>query len=361
MVMQNEQANMGQAASPADPSIGEQLAISWTLMLIGRTGDGKSAAANALARSNGHGSAPFAESAGAASHTHAVQSLTVAEGLQLKDTPGLMDSNGVEQDEANIRLIVTDARQAGRLHAFLLVINEQAPRFDSPMNDAVKLVIDSFGPAVLQHMGVLYTRAYGGVSAAQARQFTETVAQMIGDRAGLPAPQLPFWQVDLHPEQLEFTAERIARTQVATAQALREMTQWAKTRPPLDTANAEFGEYEVRRRAREAEAAREAEKRRREYEGSVINTREETEVVEVSRKSDPQYRSEERSRRQWKGGLVPKWGNACKETVRWTEQVLAGHTITKSMARRRRTIQTLGSGQEVPGDWVTIESWEEVE
>ncbi len=64
------------------------------------------------------------------------------------DTPGLMDTAGVVEDEANLRQIIDGARRRPFLNAVIVVVNEQAPRFDDGMQSAVKLLVDSFGKQV---------------------------------------------------------------------------------------------------------------------------------------------------------------------------------------------------------------------
>merc|ERR1712008_494158 len=66
------------------------------------------------------------------------------------------DTGGVSQDEANIQKIVETVRHEGFVNALLLVVNEECPRFDDGMQNAVKLVVDSFGENSVHRLGILY-------------------------------------------------------------------------------------------------------------------------------------------------------------------------------------------------------------
>ena len=72
-------------------------------------------------------------------------------------------------------------------------------------------------------------------------------------------------------------------------------------------------------------------------------------------------RTEMRTKKVWIGGIVPKWGDACKTTIQYPVQVHAGNSVTKFMRLEKRVVKTLGSGQVVAGDWVKAREWTEVE
>ena len=169
------------------------------VVVIGRTGDGKSALCNLISRRLGMPQDPFQESDSALSHTHAPAQCQVGT-LLVKDTPGLMDSGGVDKDETNIRLIVEDLRAGGYVNACVLVINEQAPRFDSGMQDAVKLIVDSFGAGCLGHLGFVFTKAFGQTTPEGAQSKASEFAGVISNRTHAAVAHIPAWQVDSHPE-----------------------------------------------------------------------------------------------------------------------------------------------------------------
>jgi predicted GTPase len=103
------------------------------LLVVGQTGAGKSQGCESLARNEGHvGAVPFVVGGGAESHTRASASLRVA-GIEIIDTPGLMDTNGLEQDMQNLANIVQKAKSYNYVNAAILVLNERHARYDRAM------------------------------------------------------------------------------------------------------------------------------------------------------------------------------------------------------------------------------------
>jgi hypothetical protein len=373
---------------------------------VGRTGDGKSAACTALAKSLGHSGdgLPFSESAAVTAHTHQPVSFTVGD-IDITDTPGLMDTNGVERDEMNLRMIVDKARAHQYFHAMIIVINHQAQRFDAGMQDAVKLLVDSFGAAVFGHMGILFTRCFLS-NPATANERVNGIRRLISERTGIPVGHLPFWQTDAHPEALALiggSADHIANRVIEVNVALQDCARWIQTQNPLPTDDAVYGEYVQRQRAREAEIARAAaevqaraeearaveaarqaaierqraeaatasqveaqrleaeaiaraneERRKREYDISIIRSHTENHVTEVSRVTTPVFSQVQRSREVWKNKI---WG--AKRTENYTETVHTGNVVTVTEREERRTVDTLGSGQINYGNWVLVREWQE--
>jgi energy-coupling factor transporter ATP-binding protein EcfA2 len=325
------------------------------VLVIGRTGDGKSALCKSLHTfldpTKGQLPNPFEDSAAVSSHTSAAVTSVVG-GEELVDLPGLLDTQSEEQDDANLRVIVDKARTFPMVHAFVLVVNEQAPRFDRGMQDAVKLLVDSFGPECLACMGVMFTR-HMYKEAAEARQTADGMATKIAERTGLPAPRLPCWQYDAYPELLAramVPAEEIERRRAASAGALGDMVRWARGQVGMATVDFRYGEYDTARREREAREAAQAERERREYEASVVKTETEERTIEVSSKTDPIFQAiEHRSGRRY-GFAGPR--------KRWTEQRHVGNRVTKTMRLESRVVSTLGSGQQTYGSWTTVREWQ---
>jgi len=228
---------------------------------VGRTGDGKSAVCNRIARSLGCGAPSFLESADPTSFTAQPVAQTVA-GVKIIDTPGLLDTGGVSQDEANIQKIVEMVRQEGFVNALLLVVNEECPRFDDGMQNAVKLIVDSFGENSVHRLGIVFTKASGKRSRKQAKQRAQEIGRLMEDRLGYAVPGLPCWQVECHPEELSalrVPSEVIAAQHEATENALQGMIRWVRSNSSFDTSAAKAAEYDQRRVVREAlQAAQEA-------------------------------------------------------------------------------------------------------
>jgi len=186
-----------------------------------------------------------------------------------------------KRTKKNIRAIVETLRRWHSVSAFLLIVNERAARFDSGMQDAVKLIVDSFGSQSLARMGIFFTMASGFVNPQESQAKAAGIASLISSRTQIPLSRLPSWQGDCHPEvlaRLGVPQDRITQVGDSTRTAINDMIQWAKTNPILDTTEAVIGEYEQRRLLREAEA------KRLEAANKIVHTETERQEVETGRR-----------------------------------------------------------------------------
>lgn len=228
------------------------------LHLHGRTGDGKTTLAGKLAEALGstERNHPFVARGGSHSHT-ATPKTHLIQGFAITDNPGLLDTNGVEKDEENLRRIVHHVRGRRFVNAFILVVNSQSVRFDSGMQDAVKLLIDSFGLDILNACAIVYTRADSRFTMDISSQRTTEIAELIARRANLTAvPRIRSYSVESNPDSWEgqMMMEAIDRLRKNTEQNIKDLLRWAGARPKISTSDTKFNmEYDVRRRAREAE------------------------------------------------------------------------------------------------------------
>eukprot|EP01004_Peranema_trichophorum_P005859 NODE_4701_length_1128_cov_11.772139_g4168_i0.p1 GENE.NODE_4701_length_1128_cov_11.772139_g4168_i0~~NODE_4701_length_1128_cov_11.772139_g4168_i0.p1 ORF type:complete len:342 (-),score=53.87 NODE_4701_length_1128_cov_11.772139_g4168_i0:101-1078(-) len=317
------------------------------ICFVGRTGDGKSASANTVSKTIGGGE-PFSESSGSHSHTHLPNTITIGENI-LVDYPGLLDSAGVEKDERNLTIIVDHSKQLGHINALILVINENVCRFDSGMQDALKLFVDSFGSDIISHIGILFTNSCGIVSNEESAQRLAEITNILSDRLNLPISHFASWRIECRPEKLRnigVSEDKIEEIRRRNDIAVGDLIRWSNSRRPLSTEDAVYGEYEERRRAREAE-----------YNATVIMEETEKRVREESRQTTPLFRQETRSKEVWKGGVGKMLGK--KRTIEWTEQVHYGNKVTLKMCEDTRLVKTLGNGEKIFGEWTIKRSWEE--
>lgn len=225
------------------------------VLVIGRTGTGKSSLCVKMAQECGVKEWPFQVSDGVFSsiHSHGPIELCLAGGGKIIDTPGLLDSQGDKQDETNIQMIVQKARQLGQVNGFVLVLNEQDPRFDSGMASAVKLLVDSFGMDCLRNMCFLYTRADGTISVEEARRKTRDILTILAGRFGERIesfPPIPTYQIQCFPEKYrnQWLPAFIESITHSSKIAIQDMIRWSNANPPVNTSNAIAGMYDHERK-----------------------------------------------------------------------------------------------------------------
>ena len=229
-----------------------------SLALLGPTGDGKSSSGNAFVQVLGHETTDiFVEGSSIYSETKIPQSFVVGN-LKITDTPGLMDTEGLTKDEAHVEAIVEYLAKDKYINGFIIVLNEQNIRFTSPLQNAIKLLVDSFGPDMLSHMGILFTRAISRT--AEQAQFTvqSEIIPALEKLTGQSIPLMPFWQIETHPEKLTGPPLYIPHSSLEAMQQHKKDTvlqikQWVEKLPALDVSDAKPGEYVVtQERKREA-------------------------------------------------------------------------------------------------------------
>lgn len=221
------------------------------LTVVGRTGDGKSTFCNLFLRHFIHRGdsvvmeenpvlihSPFPESEDAGSQTATPLTKTVGH-IRITDTPGLVDTRGYQQDDRNIDIIVNHIKREQVNHGFLLVINEQAPRFDKAMQDSVKRLLDSFGEEMLTQLGIVFTKSWFKSHADSAHFVENQIIPMIQAlHMNLSVPRLPSWQIDSHPEQLrrfEVPEEVLVKQHQRNKESILSILQWLENNPPMST------------------------------------------------------------------------------------------------------------------------------
>ena len=292
------------------------------IVVIGRTGDGKSLLCRNLAlrldvNSEAIANALFVDSSAVSSHTHAPVAITGGNpSCLVMDTPGLMDTDGVSKDEENIVSIFQRVADLKSVNGFCLVINEEAPRFDSGMQDAVKLLYDSFGPGCLKNMGIVFTKASGMVTPAALAKKTLELADIISRRTGVDCTEsnsFPSWQVDLNPEKLRerpfvtISDDGMKTLMTNRDSTLREIIRWSRAKPEVSTDGSKPGEYKDRKLAREAET------KRKEAEDAKVKAEDETKVaVEEKKKAEEVAKNAEDDRME-----ALEEGESAKKATKW--------------------------------------------
>jgi len=132
------------------------------VVVIGRTGDGKSEFCNRFLAHLGYNEpAPFIASNEATSLTQDIK-MVLFRGMdgvwwRIIDTPGLVDTDGVPKDEIHLAKIAETLRNLTYVNLFVLVSNYRNVRFDHAMQDAFKLFCDSFGSGFFKNLVIVFT------------------------------------------------------------------------------------------------------------------------------------------------------------------------------------------------------------
>jgi hypothetical protein len=230
--------------------------VTSSISMVGRTGDGKSSFCNLLSKHfNYHEHNPFGEGRSVNSHTTAPKTIVIDGTFQMTDNPGLMDANGINQDEQNIVNIVTHAKSIGNQKGFILVINSEAPRFDGGMRSAVKLLFDSFGPQFLSHLGILFTREKSDnitSSKEKVDEYKSIISQMTGHEIG----HFPFWLVDNHPEDMasfHVPEAHIEAIRERNKRTIEQIKAWSTQLKHIDMSVVEASIYDATRKIKDSE------------------------------------------------------------------------------------------------------------
>eukprot|EP01035_Chromulina_nebulosa_P023650 gene23650-30668_t len=242
-------------------------------MTLGRTGDGKSSFCNLFVQMMENlPSIPtiFEERDSALSCTYTINERKIdVSNTVIIDSPGLLDTSGNTQDEVNLNVIVQHARSSKIVSAFLLIMNEQVIRFDGGMQKSFKILYDSFGPKLLNNLGIVFTRSFSGKTAQDSQKVVrDSIIPKINELIGSNLSHIPSWQVDCHPENFSSIASPmfIGALSARNKTAIHEIQRWAQSLASVDTSSVSKGQYESIKKLKELEIKRIEAQRRLEEE-----------------------------------------------------------------------------------------------
>ena len=151
------------------------------ILFLGKTGVGKSTLANFIA---GYDEKVFKESNSDSSCTKTVSCIPAKEGSKyenvvLIDTPGLLDSDG--QDQENVEKITKTLKEihGDGIKAILLLVNVNDTRIDDADKKSLCIYCKMFPiPDFFEHIALVFTKTYESFS---DKKFTKTVKEKTGD------------------------------------------------------------------------------------------------------------------------------------------------------------------------------------
>lgn len=247
---------------------------------MGRTGDGKSSLGNLILKHLGYAGGPrFVEAGGALSETQDPMSLHQRADMVIDmnsdfviiDNPGLCDTDGKKKDEANMVKIIEVARSVKHINLLVLVVNSQADRFDSGMQDAVKLISDSFGSHCLNNLVIVFTKCILNKGLKEkAGQYCEKINKL----CQTTLKEITMYAVESHPEEYEgfMIPAKIKEKIEETKRSLDQLLRHAGTTPAFETERAVPRVYASTKEREEAERA--LMKIRQDYEKVVAQNKE---------------------------------------------------------------------------------------
>mmetsp|Transcript_25442 Transcript_25442/g.72946 ORF Transcript_25442/g.72946 Transcript_25442/m.72946 type:complete len:804 (-) Transcript_25442:36-2447(-) len=223
-----------------------------TICLLGSTGTGKSSTGNSIFKRCD----VFDTSDDTASMTchPKIKELPwrgSGEPVRCVDLPGLADTEGrdAEHIEAMAEALKSEVRY---VHAFLVIMNSQAPRFDSQLKDMLKKFRDVFGEDFLRNVMIGFTRWQFKRSARKQREkkgqtedkkaasFNADLRGLLGHSFDCPCVFLDNNLTSLSEEDLEedYKSE-VPEVQAAFEAELQKVHSFMRSRVPFECRNIE--------------------------------------------------------------------------------------------------------------------------
>lgn len=135
--------------------------------------------------------------------------------------------------------------------------------------DCLKLLIDSFGPRLLQRIAVVFTRG-GAKSVAEVQSRATGMATVLRGLTGIPVETFPVYQFDAHvATDARFSTAYIGERQVMNSRALTTLAAWLLVQTAIPTADFKIGEYAETKRIREEQERAEEQRRRADAEAAA--------------------------------------------------------------------------------------------
>ena len=183
-------------------------------------------------------------------------------GVRVISVPSYTDNP--DQDEESLALIIRTLKaEKTPAGSFIWVLNEQDLErvLDWRVKAYIRILVDSFGPEMLNHMGVLFTRSNRRTVEESVQYVNQHIAPALRAMTGYPISFLPSWQVENYPERLangllKVSQETINKFHARNIESVKQLTEWASIKPALNVSNSQPGKYPSTRECRDVEVNR---------------------------------------------------------------------------------------------------------
>jgi serine/threonine protein kinase len=200
---------------------------STNIMVVGKTGDGKSAFLKTVMTELDGDVDVFEDSADAAPHTLTPCS-SVAASVKFIDTPGLQDGRGFERDFQNVEAIVQCARNERHLNALIIVMNGSSLRFDISLQETIQLIIGSFRNSLANNLGIVFTRACTMTDVGAIDTLLHEIKIRICSLLCIPAIDVRVWKVECFPEKIFSNPAEVESIRTQTRETIVDIVSWAR-------------------------------------------------------------------------------------------------------------------------------------
>lgn len=330
------------------------------LIMIGRTGDGKSTFCNLFHKElNDLTTMPttFSEGSGVLSHTHHIKSLQ-SKDCFIVDMPGLLDTNGSQEDSQNLNHIVKYIKglsRFGKLRiGIILILNACAVRLDMGMKNAIRLLFETFGSVMLQNAGVVFTRVMKIGNTVEEDRLRNNVSEFLNSLAssGIRVPRfLPSWFVNSHPNSLRdigVPEDVVKSHHLRNSKSVHDIYRWVSSLQSVDVGSLEVAQSELQR-----ELAR------------IKELEEEIARIKASKfKEGAQVEANNLNRGNWfRGRVVRNNGNGTYDILYKSHNNEEGIKETNvpeiciRLANVRKTSSSFSVGDSVYGNWKKGSNW----
>jgi predicted GTPase len=200
-----------------------------TVLLVGTTGDGKSAFANRYLEEEAFetNDSPDPVTLEPQARSSRVDDVV----RQVIDTEGHADGNSISSQQIQkLAAFVRDWRDG--VNGIAVVLNGQADRFSQGAKDTLRWVYNTFGtPEVLSHICIIFTRCYDSVRQPnrprKTTEYRQRVQTFLAEVSGLAdVPVIPVYFVD----SLDWNSQQ-------TQDNMVQFHGWLVSRPALATRN----------------------------------------------------------------------------------------------------------------------------